>query len=82
MRRPERVRPLRPRRGEGLLLRSATALFRRPQERGLLVFSLLMLDNDFIARSINVETLDPALKPAEIATSLVENAGLDSVMTN
>ncbi|SFR38255.1 beta-ketoacyl-ACP synthase I [Litoreibacter janthinus] len=46
------------------------------------VYCLLMLKNDFIAPSINVETLDPALKPAEIATSLVENAGLDTVMTN
>jgi len=26
--------------------------------------------------------LDPALDPSEIATSLVENAGLDTVMTN
>lgn len=46
------------------------------------VYCLLMLENDFIAPSINVETLDPALNPAEIATSLVENAGLDTVMTN
>ncbi|NDI05345.1 MAG: hypothetical protein EBY58_03555 [Rhodobacteraceae bacterium] len=46
------------------------------------IYCLLMLDNDFIAPSINVETLDPALDPAEIATSLVENAGLDTVMTN
>ncbi|OWU81946.1 beta-ketoacyl-ACP synthase I [Phaeobacter sp. 22II1-1F12B] len=46
------------------------------------IFSLLMLENDFIARSINVETLDPKLNAREIATELVENAGLDSVMTN
>ncbi|MCK0096499.1 beta-ketoacyl-ACP synthase I [Yoonia sp. F2084L] len=46
------------------------------------VYCLLMLENDFIAPSINVETLDPALDPAEIATTLVENAGLDTVMTN
>ena len=46
------------------------------------IYCLLMLENDFIAPSINVETLDPALDPAEIATSLVENAGLDTVMTN
>jgi 3-oxoacyl-[acyl-carrier-protein] synthase-1 len=45
------------------------------------VYCLLMLQGDFIAPSINVETLDPALKPEEIATSLVENAGLDSVMS-
>jgi 3-oxoacyl-[acyl-carrier-protein] synthase-1 len=46
------------------------------------IFCLLMLKDDFIAPSINVETLDPALKPEEIATSTVENAGLDTVMTN
>ena len=46
------------------------------------IFCLLMLKYDFIAPSINVETLDEALDPAEIATELVENAGLDTVMTN
>jgi 3-oxoacyl-[acyl-carrier-protein] synthase-1 len=46
------------------------------------VYCLLMLEHDFIAPSINVENLDPALDPSEIATSLVENAGLDTVMTN
>ncbi|MEL7092852.1 MAG: beta-ketoacyl-ACP synthase I [Pseudomonadota bacterium] len=46
------------------------------------IFSLLMLDNDFITPSINVETLDPALRDGEIATKLIENAGLDAVMTN
>ncbi|QOL81490.1 beta-ketoacyl-ACP synthase I [Pseudooceanicola spongiae] len=46
------------------------------------IFCLLMLRDDFIAPSINVETLDEALDPAEIATTLVENAGLDTVMTN
>jgi len=46
------------------------------------VYCLLMLRDDFIAPSINVETLDEALAPAEIATSLVENAGHDTIMTN
>ena len=46
------------------------------------IYCLLMLRDDFIAPSINVETLDPALRPGEIATTLVENAGLDTVMTN
>lgn len=46
------------------------------------VYCLLMLEHNFIAPSINVETLDPAFDPAEIATTLVENAGLDTVMTN
>ncbi|GGM05758.1 3-oxoacyl-ACP synthase [Pseudooceanicola nanhaiensis] len=46
------------------------------------IFCLLMLDQDFIAPSINVATLDPALKPEEIATELREAAELDTVMTN
>ena len=46
------------------------------------IYCLLALEHDFIIPSINVETLDPALHPDEIATSLTENAGLDSVMTN
>ncbi|MEJ6391806.1 beta-ketoacyl-ACP synthase II [Gymnodinialimonas sp. 2305UL16-5] len=46
------------------------------------VFCLLMLEHDFITPSINVETLDPAFEPGEIATALVETAGLDTVMTN
>ncbi|ETX28396.1 beta-ketoacyl-ACP synthase I [Roseivivax isoporae] len=46
------------------------------------IYCLLMLEHDFIAPSINVETLDPALRPEEIATALVEGAGLDTIMTN
>jgi 3-oxoacyl-[acyl-carrier-protein] synthase-1 len=46
------------------------------------IYCLLMLAGDFIAPSINVETLDPALVPGEIVTATVENAGLDTVMTN
>jgi 3-oxoacyl-[acyl-carrier-protein] synthase-1 len=46
------------------------------------IYCLLMLENDFIAPSINVEALDPALDPAEIATARVDAAGLDTVMTN
>ena len=46
------------------------------------IYCLLALENDFIIPSINVETLDPALNPAEIATKRVDNAGLDTVMTN
>jgi 3-oxoacyl-[acyl-carrier-protein] synthase-1 len=46
------------------------------------IYCLLMLEDDFIARSINVETLDPALDPSEIALETVQDAGLDSVMTN
>jgi 3-oxoacyl-[acyl-carrier-protein] synthase-1 len=46
------------------------------------IFCLLMLDNDFIAPSINVVNLDPALDPTEIATEIRTDAQLDSVMTN
>ncbi|HHB81536.1 MAG TPA: beta-ketoacyl-ACP synthase I, partial [Aliiroseovarius sp.] len=46
------------------------------------VFCLIMLKHDFIAPSINVETLAEGIEPGEIATELVENAGLDTVMTN
>ena len=46
------------------------------------IFCLLMLEHDFITPSINIQTLDPAINEGEIATKLVENAGLDSIMTN
>ena len=46
------------------------------------IYCLLMLENDFIAPSINIDNLDPALKPSEIANSLVNDAKLDTVMTN
>jgi 3-oxoacyl-[acyl-carrier-protein] synthase-1 len=46
------------------------------------IYCLLMLENDFIAPSINVQTLDPALDPKEIAMVRVDKAGLDTVMTN
>ena len=46
------------------------------------IFCLLMLEGDFITPSINVETLDPAIQPDEVATKTIENAGLDTVMTN
>ncbi len=46
------------------------------------IFCLLMLEHDFITPSINVDTLADGILPGEIATQVVENAGLDSVMTN
>ncbi|KAF0676234.1 beta-ketoacyl-ACP synthase II [Profundibacterium mesophilum] len=46
------------------------------------IYCLLMLQDDFITPSINVETLDPAIDEGEIATQMRENAGLDTVMTN
>ncbi|MEL6959008.1 MAG: beta-ketoacyl synthase N-terminal-like domain-containing protein [Pseudomonadota bacterium] len=46
------------------------------------VYCLLALQGDYIIPSINVENLDPALKPEEIATEYKADAGLDTVMTN
>jgi len=46
------------------------------------IYCMLMLEHDFIAPSINVKTLDPAIDASEIATARVDNAGLDTVMTN
>ncbi|MCU0907787.1 MAG: beta-ketoacyl-ACP synthase I, partial [Rhodobacteraceae bacterium] len=46
------------------------------------IYSLLMMQGRFIAPSINVTELDPALRPEEIATELRENVDLDSVLSN
>ena len=46
------------------------------------IYSLLMMQGGFIAASANVTALDPAIEPAEIATSLRENVTLDSVLSN
>ncbi len=46
------------------------------------IFCLLMLDNDFITPSINVDTLAEGIQAGEVVTDFVENADLDSVMTN
>lgn len=46
------------------------------------IYSLLMLEGDFIAASANVTELDPALDPSEIATTRVDDAGLDTILSN
>ncbi len=46
------------------------------------IYSLIMMQGNFIAASANITTLDPALDPAEIVTSLRENVALDSVLSN
>ncbi len=45
------------------------------------IYSLLMLENNFIAPSINVENLDPAAKGMNIVTSMKETK-LTTVMSN
>ncbi len=46
------------------------------------IYSLLMMQGGFITASANVTTLDPAIREGEIATQLVENVALDSVLSN
>lgn len=46
------------------------------------IYSLLMLEHDFIAASANIDTLDPEIREGEIARTRVDGAGLDSVMSN
>jgi 3-oxoacyl-[acyl-carrier-protein] synthase I len=40
------------------------------------------MNGDFIAASANVVTLDPALDPGEIVTTMRDNVKLDSVLSN
>ena len=46
------------------------------------IYSLLMMQNNFIAPSINVTELAPELRPEEIVTELREGVELDSVLSN
>ena len=46
------------------------------------IYSLLMMESDFIAPSINIERLDPGAEDFPIVRETVENAGLNLVMSN
>ena len=46
------------------------------------IYCLLMLENNFIAQSINIEELDAGINSSEIACELVEDVFHDTVMTN
>ena len=46
------------------------------------IYSLIMMNKGFIAASANVTTLDPAIDPGEIVTTLREGVELDSVLSN
>ena len=46
------------------------------------IYSLIMMNKGFIAASANVTTLDPALDPGEIVTTLREGVTIDSVLSN
>jgi len=46
------------------------------------IYSLIMLTKGFITASANVTTLDPALDPAEIVTTMRDGVDLDTVLSN
>jgi 3-oxoacyl-[acyl-carrier-protein] synthase-1 len=46
------------------------------------IHCLLMLENDFIAPSINVFELDPAAEGMPLVTQRIDNAGIKTAMTN
>ncbi|MBT3400487.1 MAG: beta-ketoacyl-ACP synthase I [Rhodospirillaceae bacterium] len=46
------------------------------------IYSLLMMQHDFIAASANIEDLDPDAGDAAIVTARIDNAGLNCVMSN
>ena len=46
------------------------------------IYSLLMMQGNFIAPSINVTELDPAIRPEEIVTEVREDVAVDTVLSN
>ena len=46
------------------------------------IYSLVMLEGDFISASANIDNLDPAFDGMPVARELVENVGLEAVMSN
>lgn len=46
------------------------------------IYSLMMLENDFICPSINIENLDSECEGMPIVTERIDNAGLNRIMSN
>lgn len=46
------------------------------------IYTLLMMKNDFIAASANIETVDPEVEDMPIVRERVDNAGLRTAMSN
>ncbi|MEO1530597.1 MAG: beta-ketoacyl-ACP synthase I [Pseudomonadota bacterium] len=46
------------------------------------IYCLLMLQGDYVAASANVETLDPEFEGMPVVTKRVDDAGLDTVLSN
>lgn len=46
------------------------------------IYCLLMMEGDFVAGSINIDTLDPVAEGMNVVQKTIENAGLKTVMSN
>ncbi len=46
------------------------------------IYSMLMMENDFIAESINIDNLDPEVAGMPIATKRIDDVKLERVMSN
>ncbi len=46
------------------------------------IYCMLMLQGDFVAASANVDEIDPEFAGAPVVTSRIDNAGLDTVISN
>ncbi|MBT4042901.1 MAG: beta-ketoacyl-ACP synthase I [Rhodospirillaceae bacterium] len=46
------------------------------------IYSLIMMEGDFISASANIENLDPAFEGVPVVRERIDNAGLVSVMSN
>jgi len=46
------------------------------------IYSLLMMENDFICESINIENLDPEAEGLNIARKRIDNIKLNRIMSN
>ncbi|MDD2894185.1 MAG: beta-ketoacyl-ACP synthase I [Halothiobacillaceae bacterium] len=46
------------------------------------IYSMLMMQHNFIAASANIETLDPAAKGINISQERIDNAKLDTILSN
>ncbi len=46
------------------------------------IYSLLMMNNDFICASANIENRDPEAEGMPIVTERIDNAGIDTVLSN
>ena len=46
------------------------------------IYSLLMLNHDFVCESANIDELDPEFADAPIVRSRIDNAKLNTVLSN